>query len=1307
MIKKSFAWLMVNLASPEDIKSWSNWSVESPDTINYRTWKPKQKWLFCETIFWPMRNYECSCGKYKWMRYKWIVCERCWVEVTSSRVRRERMWHIELSASVVHVWYVKATPSRIWLLLNLSVKEIEKILYFVKYIVVDKDESKKKNVLANLDKDYENKLKEIDKIYKEEISNLDKNPEKLSKEDIKLWKAEFDKLYAKNKDLLERDYSRIKSILAGLEVGSTILESDYRNIFFKYEWVFKFMSWAEALMYLLDRINVETEIKDMIKIFSMLKWTDRDKAFKRLRLLINLHISWVLPSFMVLRRLPVIPPDLRPVVQLEWWKFASSDINLFYRRVLMRNLRLKKMIDAWMPDVIKKNEIRLLQESVNNLILWDNDSAWRIWAWVKVFKSLTDMLSWKEWIFRKNLLWKRVDYSWRSVITVWPWLKLDECWLPLYIAVRIFTPFIIWKLIERKIAHTPKQAEKLIKDEDPISLKILEEVIQGKYVLLNRAPTLHRLWIQAFKIKLMPWKTIRLHPLVCPAFNADFDGDQMAVHLPISDESQREAKELIASDKNILKPASGEPIITHTQDMVLWVYYLTDDHGKTKDPVAYFNNLEDVYKSYYAWNLWLRDSVYVKVREEYIITIVWRVLFNLLLPEELRFINQKVWKKQLKNILDDIYDRCWREETVRVADNIKDWWFKFATISAVSVNAFNLRVPDKKTELLKKWDEMVNEVHNWWFRWCLSDEEKHRTIVSIRSDIKSDIETLVKKCYSSWDDIYTLIDSWARWNWSQLTQLAWMKWLVASPSWEIIELPIKSSLIEWFTPIEYFISAHWARKWKADTALRTAESGYLTRRLVDASQEVIIREDDCWSQEWLVISKEQAQARWESFNELIFWRVLNEDIIDKKEIILKNWELLDKNNLDILNDLWVEFVKVRSPLTCLTTSWVCQKCYGMDLSTRKPVQIWTAIWVIASQSIWELWTQLTMRTFHTWWTASADWDITQGIKRIEELFEVRKPKKSAIVAPFDGVISLQETWKLLEVEFTSEPQPKVYIIKPWYSVKVKLWEILKKWWVYASKWKSQLKVKEEWEVLEINKDFVVIWIVLKTKKSLSAWTSLKVPDKSKVYKWQILSNWALDIKEYQYIVWNLEAQKYIVREIKKVYLSQWQNVNDKYVEIIVKQLFSKVIIEDSWDWSFIPWSIVKYEDFSRINIDLKANWKHEAKWDRLVLWLTQVAKETDSWLSAASFQETMRVMVDSSTKWSIDQLDDLKSNVIIWRLLPIWDVFSKKYYWLDYNVDKTVMENTNLVEDSSVNVDSKWEVVNENNGSDEEYADIE
>lgn len=1258
MINKNFDWLMVKLASPSDIKNWSSWVVTSPDTINYRTWKPKQWWLFCESIFGPIRNFECSCGKYKWVRYKGIVCERCWVEVTTSRVRRERMGHIELASPVVHIWYARATPSRIGLLLNLSVKEIEKILYFVKYIVIEYDKNQKKNAISNLDNNFTSKVKNIEEYYQEEINELDSKKSEITTKEYSTTKEEIEKTYSKNKSDIEKEYNRIKSILANLKEGSTVLESDYRNIFYKYDWIFKFESGATAILNLLEKINLEEEIQNILSNFRKLKWAERDKTFKRLRLLINLHVSWVRPEWIVLQNLPVMPPDLRPVVQLEWWKFASSDINLFYKRVLMRNLRLKKMIDAGMPDVIKKNEIRLLQESVNNLLVWEKDAAG-----MKVFKSLTDMLSGKEWIFRKNLLWKRVDYSWRSIITVWPDLKLNECWLPIYIAVKMFTPFIISKLIRANIVHTPKQAEKLIKDESPIALKILKEVIDWKYVMLNRAPTLHRLWIQAFKIRLMQWKTIRIHPLVCPAFNADFDGDQMAVHLPLSDEAQREARELVSSDKNILTPASWDPIITHTQDMVLGSYYLTNDKLSNPEPVWIFNTIDSVVNWYYSWNLDVRDTINFSYDWKNFKTIVGRVLFNSIIPEKLRFIDGIVWKGQLKSILDKVYDEYWREEVVKVADNIKDWWFKFATFSAVSINIFDLYVPENKKPLLESWDESVRKIHDFWYKWFLSDEEKHRLIINIWSYAKTEIERAVKKYYLDWNDVYTLIDSWARWNWSQLTQLSWIKWLVVSPSWEIIELPIKSSLIEWFTPIEYFIAAHWARKWKADTALKTAESGYLTRRLVDASQEVVIKEEDCGTESWLIISKDDAESRWEKFWNMIYWRIILEDIVwSNWDLIISKWEMIDRDTVSKILEENFEAIKIRSSLTCKTEAGVCQKCYWIDLSKRAIAEIWEAVWIISSQSIWEPGTQLTMRTFHGWWVATSEWDMTQGIKRIEELFEIRKPKNSAIVAPFDWVLQINETWKLLEAEIISEPEMKNYIVKKWYSICVKPWDYLKKWWVFAIKDKSQLKVQEEWEVKDIKTDSIVLWVISKYKKSLSWWTVFKVKSWAYVVKWQIISTWALDIREYKWIVWDLEAQKYIVREIKKVFTSQWQDVNDKYMEVIVKQLFSKIIIEDSGDSTFIPGSIVIYEEFVKANEELEQQGLKKASWERLALWLTQIAKEAKSWMSSVSFQETMRIMVDSSTKWSIDELSDLKSNVIIWRLLPIWNLYKKDYY---------------------------------------------
>jgi DNA-directed RNA polymerase subunit beta' len=1322
---------MVKLASPEQIAKWSpHWSVDSPDTINYRTWKPKHKWLFCESIFGPVKNFECSCGKYKWIRYKGIVCERCGVEVTTSRVRRERMGHIDLASPVAHVRYVKASPSRIGLLLNYSVNEIEKIIYYVKYVVVNEpEETKVKECIKRLDERYNEKIKELELEYKNETEKLDNANIKWIEYKVK--QDELKRIKADNGSILDKEYSRIKSIIANLKYGMTVLESDYRNVFWQFNEVFQFTSGSEALLKLLTKIDVQADIKKLIDKIPNMKKEEQKKSMKLFRLLVNLYVSEVKPEWMIIKKLPVIPPDLRPVVQLEWGKFASSDINLYYRRVLMRNNRLKRMIQVGMPDVVKKNEIRLLQESVNNLIVGEKNTAGKLGAWQKQFKSLTDMLSGKEGIFRKNLLGKRVDYSGRSVITVWPWLKLDECGLPLYIAVKIFTPFIISKLLERKIVHTPKKAEKMIKEESPLALKILEEIVKDKYVLLNRAPTLHRLSIQAFKIKLMPGKTIRLHPLACTAFNADFDGDQMAVHLPISEEAQEEAWSLIVSTKNILKPSSWEPIITHSQDMVLGIYYLTDQYDsnltdkqgqnnsqyddylerhidssskKYLPPKWIYNSFEKILHALHHGSLHIKDVVMFSIHGDVFATTVGRILFNSILPSKTQFIkNEKIntkdriGKKELKKILDYIFSEYDMEETVRVADAIKDFGFTYASMSTTTVNVFEMLVPQEKQEIMKYGNDRVNGSNILWiddlqeeevieymkkwinglyFEWFLSDSEKHALIVETWTEVKKRIEDATKKNYNSGNSVYTMIDSGARWSLSILTQLSGMKWLVVSPTGQIIELPIKSSLIEWFTPIEYFTAAFSGRKGKADTALRTAESWYLTRRLCDCSQEVIVREKDCNSTDGIYITQDEAKLRWESFESLIMWRTVAKAIQDdRNHTILDINDLITPEKLGELKSIFgnnlaqLDVIKVRSPLTCHTISGVCQKCFGMDLATREQIQLWAPIGIIASQSIWEPGTQLTMRTYHGG-NVVGQADITQGgIKRVDSLFEIRTPDISAIIAPFDGNVSINNEWKDPIITIESEYIPHTYIIKDGYKVKVKKWDTIKKWWDYASMDKSKLKVKGSGKVLEIKKDHIVVGEILTIQETLypglildkALEKEIKQNSKVWVFKGQILTNGALNIREYQEIKGDLEAQRYIVKEVKKVYTEQAQEVNDKYMEIIVKQLFSKILIQNAGESTFIPGTVVKYEEFFKANKKLKQEKKKPATGVRQALGITQVAKETDSRLSAASFQETMRVMVESSTKGAIDSLDDLKSNVILGRLLPVGKVFQEKH----------------------------------------------
>ncbi|MFA5747835.1 MAG: DNA-directed RNA polymerase subunit beta' [Candidatus Absconditabacterales bacterium] len=1269
MNKGKFDALVVKLASVEDIEKWSHGVVDNPDTVNYRTGKPKQGGLFCESIFGPVKNYECSCGKYKGIRYKGIVCERCGVEVTSSRVRRSRMGHIELASPVLHTWYKSSPSGGVHQLLNLSSNEIDKILTFVKYVLTEeKTADYKKIIKERVKQDYELRLKELEKLYKDELGKLEK--EKTTKKN-----DEIEKLYKDNKESLDKEQNRVKSVIADLDFGSTILESDYRNIFSKYTDIVTFQSGPEALLKMLQSINVEKEIKIKIKKFSEIKSEEQKrKTISLIKLLINLYISGVRPENMMIKKLPVIPPDLRPVVQLEGGKFASSDVNLFYRRVLMRNIRLKKMIQVGMPDVVKKNEIRLLQESVNNLLIGDRSGTGSFGAGVKVFKSLSDMLSGKEGIFRKNLLGKRVDYSGRSIITVGPDLRLDECGLPLYIAVKMFTPFIIGKLIEKKIVYTPKQAEKLIKEESPLALKFLEEVIKDKYVLLNRAPTLHRLSIEAFKIKLMPGKTIRIHPLVCPAFNADFDGDQMAVHLPISDEAQKEAKELIAADKNILKPGSGDPTITHSQDMVLGIYYLTDcfdlrypDYNteelwEKKSPLkGIFESIEDVLDSYYNGNIVVKDKIMLIYNSKVFNTTVGRVIFNNILPEKIRFINEKVKIKDLKKILSKIFDEYDMPVTVRVADDIKDLGFMYSTIGATSVNVLAMTVPKEKSELLRQGDEESNEIYKYYFKGFFSEEEKHRLIITLWTNTKTKIENILKGTTGPGQDLYTMVDSGARGSQTHMTQISGMKGLVVNPRGEIIELPIKGSFVEGLRPIEYFISAHAGRKGKADTALRTAESGYLTRKLCDASQEVIIRETDCGTDKYVIFSRQELELSGEKFHTVVYGKILAEDIKDKEgNIILNNGDMLDKEGMQILEDLKVDTLKLRSPLTCQTISGVCQKCYGMDLSNRRMVQLGVPVGIIAAQSIGEPATQLTMQTFHHGGVAGGE-DMTQGIDRIKQLFEVRAPKIAAIIAPFDGKVSFYESGKIRYITITSEYQKKNYLVKSGYSLDVRKGDKLIKGGIYASKGRSKLKIKEDGDVLEAHKDHIILGVQEIFTKPLIGIAPLKNRSGTNVFKGEILTNGSLDIREYKNVVGDLQTQKYIIKETKKVYMSQGQDLNDKHIEVVVKQLFSKVFIEDSGDSSFIPGIHVRYEEFMKVNKDLEKAGKRPATGRRLILGLTNIAKETNSWLSAASFQETIRVMVGASLKGAIDELSDLKSNVIIGRLLPVGEIFRSTY----------------------------------------------
>lgn len=1287
-----FDWLMVSLASPDDILKWSHGSVEFADTVNYRTGKPRLKWLFCEAIFGPTKNYECSCGKYKGARYKWFVCERCGVEIAPARVRRERMGHIELSSPVVHVWYYKTTPTRIGLLLGLSIAEIEKILYFVKYIAtIEFDDKKKATVVKSLEDMFKERLDHLEQVYADETQKA--KQEKNKKDWAKSLINQLDEIYKENKFELEKEYSRIKSVISTLKPGSTILESDYRNFFNKFNHIFWFKSGSEAILELLSQVNLEKEIKIASEKFNTTKGEEKKKTFKLLRLLINLYVSNTRPEWMVMKYLPVIPPDIRPVISLEWGKTASADANQYYRRVVQRNLRLKKMIQVGMPDVVKKNEIRLLQESVNNLIIWDKSQwaagGWRWWT-ARVFKSLTDKLSKKEGIFRQNLLGKRVDYSWRSVITVWPDLALDECGIPLYIAIRIFSPFVISKLIERWYANTPKQAEKMIREEELIALDILQEVIKGKYVLLNRAPTLHKLSIQAFKIKLVPGKTIRIHPLVCSWFNADFDGDMMAVHLPLSEYAQEEAKTIMSSKRNTLLPSSWAPSIVLSQDMILWVYYLTAQPLNEDHVCGYFKSANEVVYEYSKLWLNVNDVVLIKTTNwQTLKTTVGRCIFNMVLPSELQFMstnqidtNKQLKKSEIKVVMDMVYDIGGQDLLSDVADQLKQLGFQFAQQSAVTISAFDILSPEDKDSIIAAWDDKIRVLLNHWYNGFYSNEEKSALNQDIWLDVDNQIQKKIKDIYTKHptNSYFMLADSKARGSFGTLSYLSGMRWLVQWASGKIIDLPIKSGYLEWYTPLEYFLWCHNSRKGRTDIALKTADSWYITRKLCDSNQEVIVKEYDCGSHEYVQFDKYSLQANGEHFVEVIYGRVLAEDLITSDGIILaKKWDIIDRKLVSMIQDVDIDTIKVRSSIGCKTINWVCQTCFGMDLSTRKIIDQWVAIGIIASQSLWERTTQLTLNSKHNKWVSAWGEDVTQWwLARVDELLEVRIPKAKGIVSPFDGVVRIAQDGKLQTIEIIAEEEKRVYFIKSDYNICVTKGDQLNKWSDYAIKGKSKLKVKEDWVVLETTKDQLVLWVYKSEKKTVSPGTRIKVAHNEKVIKWQILTTGALDLKDYKSIVWDIEVQKYVVNELQKVYIWASQEVNRKYMEIVVKQMFSRFLVESWGDSSFVPWSVVPYEEYLKVCDSLVQDGKDLPMGQRLIFWLTQVAKEWASWLSAASFQETVRVMVENSLKGAIDELGDLKSNVILGRPLPIWSNF--KQTWTLETIDDEDMIEMDLAE---------------------------
>ena len=1276
----NLAWIALWITSPEKIREVSHGRVLISETINYRTQKPERGWLFCQQIFGPMKNYECACGKYKRIKYKGVVCERCWVEVTKTSARRERMGHIDLYAPVAHVWFMKSVPSRIGLLLDLPVKKLEQVVYFASYIVTDVYEEKRTESLKELEDRFKVTKSEMQKDIQKEVNELKIKHE--AKELTAKKFAEAEAIAMKSLDDLDEEFEELRTSLKSLNEGEVIWELEYRVLNEKFPTVFDGGTGAEYLQKLLSRIDLKKFIHDRQVELKSATQIKQKKLMQKIKLASNLLKSGQNPEWFILNALPILPPDLRPMIQLDGWRFASSDLNDLYRRVINRNNRLKKLIDLGAPDVILKNEKRMLQESVDMLITGEtrtNRSGF-VTANKKKLKSLTEILKGKQGRFRQNLLGKRVDYSARSVIVVGPNLKMDECGIPRKMALILFKPFIISKLIEAWIVYNIKHAEKIIESSDKQVWDALDEVIEDKYVLMNRAPTLHRLSVQAFRPVLIDGKAIQLHPLTCGAFNADFDGDQMAVHLPITPKAQAEARELMVTSKNLLAPSSWEPIVSPSQDMILWAYYVTAIREWAKGEGQVFASILDVTQAYEAEVVEMKSLIRVRVNGEIIETSYGRLLFNEIVPTELWFINETLKKKVLQRILSESFELLGSEKTALFVDQIKNFWYKYSTISGLSISKNDMLTPENKDELLGKAEEKVKII--WKRAWSgfLTSEEKTTQSVRVWAAVKKEIEAEMKVLFPASNHIFNFIDSGARWNIWNLTQLCWMKGLVASASWDTIELPIKSNLKEGFSTLEYFIATHGWRKGKADTALKTAQSGYLTRRLVDASQNIIVKEDDCKTVHSKQVNRDGGEGVFnESFDDRLFSHTVAITIKDNSwKTLIEEGTVIDKKVLEIINTNKIDEVHLRSVLTCESEGWVCKKCYGLDLGLSHDVEIGTPVWVIAAQSIWEPGTQLTMRTFHSGWVAQEGWDMTQGLARVEELFEARIPKLEAEIVDIDGTISINHTDNEIIVKVISEEiKQEEYYFSSKFELAVKVWASVKAKQIIARNKaeKQRLTTKFPWIVKKIE-DWVITVedeIPRSYEYIFPLGKTILVADWDKIRAWSKLTSWALNISKLMEVAWVTIAEQYIVDEIKSIYSSQWQTVNSKHIELVTRQMFSKVRILDKWDSEFFPGDIIDIITYKRTADELVRDGKKAPFGERLLLWITKISLYTESWLSAASFQETVRVLVEGSVSAKIDKLKELKENVIIGRLIPAWKQY-RKLVWREIESDNLTDE---------------------------------
>ena len=1171
--------LSIRIASPEEIRSWSFGEVTKPETINYRTGRSEKYGLFDERIFGPEKDYECYCGKYKRIRYKGVVCEKCGVEVTKAIVRRERMGHIELATPVAHIWFLKNTPSRIATLLGAQVNDIEKVIYFSSYIITKVNEGEKELILKNLDTEFKSKIKS----------------------------AKDDETVDKLNNLLDSSKKEIESI----NKWSIIDESLYGKYALRYGTCFEAEIGGEAVYNIFQTINLQELESELLATLDNTNGTDKDKIEKRLFLIRSFIAAGIRPEWMFLLALPVLPAGIRPMVALDGGRYAASDVNDLYRRVINRNIRLNKLKEIQAPDVILRNEKRILQEAVDALI--DNsaragEAAMSITGQKRVLKSISDSIKSKSGLFRSNLLGKRVDYSARSVIVVGAELSFDECGLPKKMALELFKPFVISKLIERDLAYNIRGANKLIEEGTDDVWEILEEEIQGKYVLLNRAPTLHRLGVQAFKPKLIEGKAIRIHPLVCEAFNADFDGDQMAVHLPLSEMAQAEARLIMAANRNLLKPGSGDSIVNPRMDMSLGIFWMTTQIDGSKGEMKYFVSPNEAITAYEFGIIDMRAKIKIMPtdNERYSVfegkvfeTTVGRLLFNSVLPRETGYINEQINKKQMNNILEKIFANYPSEEVAVIIDKIKTFGFKYATFSGTTWDLKAVKVPEMKGELIEAGQEKVSDIISSYMEGLLSEEEKHDQVVDVWQNTRKEIENVLPASMKKNESVYDLITSGARGTLAQLIQLCGMKGVIVNNVGKKLEFPILSSYIEGLNSVEYFVTTYGARKGSTDTALKTAQAGYLTRKLVDVSQDVIIREEDCKTKNYKTFGRTNLFGDSVDMIREIRGRILAKDI---PSLGFKKDDLLSISDAKLIDSSDIKEVSVRTPITCESRTGVCQKCYGLDMGRNKLVDIGETVGIVAAQAIGEPGTQLTMRTFHSGGVAGAD--ITQGLPRVEEIFENRLPKAKATLSEYNGEVTditkSGNVWSVIMLLNDTEVKSKEKTVK--YELLPKLYPIVKKG--------------------------------------------------DKIEKSQILSTGSVDMDELFRLGGPDKVEEYVVREIYKVYDLQGASINRKHLEIIIRQMLNRVKIKDSKESIFIKGDIIERGEYLIENDRLISENKSPAEATMLLKGITEVALSTSSWLSAASFQYTTKILINSSVKNQKDNLRGLKENVILGRLVP-------------------------------------------------------